>query len=567
MARPTDLTVLLIETPTLGDRSYLVHDGEVAFVVDPQRDIDRVLTLLEQHGVRLTHVFETHIHNDYVTGGLALAQRTGAHVPRQRRGRRLLRPHPRGGREVVEVGGRMRVTALATPGHTFTHLSFALSTRLPRPTSRSACSPAGRCSTARPAGPTCSAPSTPTPWSTTSTPRPTGSPSCCPTRRRSTRRTASAPSAPPPSPTPRLDHRPGEAVEPRPHPGRGDLRRGAAGRPRPVAGLLRAHGAGQRRRPRRARPAPSVGRRRDRAAPAHRGRRVGRRPAPPHRLRRRATPPARSTSASTAVSRPTSAGSSPGAPRSRSSARPPRTSPRRSASWSASASTAPPRTPPAARGLERPRARARSRRHLRRPRPGAPPPRGRRPRRTPRRRARRRAHRRRRQHPAARAAGTASTRCRPGRSGCTAPVATAPRSPPRCSTPPGAPSSRSTTPSTTPSRSACTSWGPTRDRAPPRRRRRRAHRAQPGCARRRRLDPGRPRAPRARPVPAQATTGSLVVVGVTSLAGAVTARRAGNVLLARGIAFGDVAIGGAVAGAHALVARSPSRCSWPPSRR
>jgi uncharacterized protein len=50
--------------------------------------------------------------------------------------------------------------------------------------------------------------------------------------------------------------------------------------------------------------------------------------------------------------------------------------------------------------------------------------------------------------------------------------------------------------------------------------------------------------------PAQATTGSLVVVGVTSLAGAVTARRAGNVLLARGFAFGTVAIGGAVGGAH-----------------
>ena len=52
----------------------------------------------------------------------------------------------------------------------------------------------------------------------------------------------------------------------------------------------------------------------------------------------------------------------------------------------------------------------------------------------------------------------------------------------------------------------------------------------------------------------QATTGSLVVVGVTSLAGAVTARRAGNVLLARGVAFGVVAIGGAVVGAHASAA-------------
>ena len=51
--------------------------------------------------------------------------------------------------------------------------------------------------------------------------------------------------------------------------------------------------------------------------------------------------------------------------------------------------------------------------------------------------------------------------------------------------------------------------------------------------------------------PVQATTGSLVVVGVTALIGAVTARRAGNVLLARGVTFGIVATGGAVLGARA----------------
>ena len=38
-------TVIPIETPTLGDRSYLVHDGEVAFVADAQRDIDPALDL------------------------------------------------------------------------------------------------------------------------------------------------------------------------------------------------------------------------------------------------------------------------------------------------------------------------------------------------------------------------------------------------------------------------------------------------------------------------------------------------------------------------------------------
>lgn len=49
----------------------------------------------------------------------------------------------------------------------------------------------------------------------------------------------------------------------------------------------------------------------------------------------------------------------------------------------------------------------------------------------------------------------------------------------------------------------------------------------------------------------QATTGSLVVVGITSLAGAITACRSGNVLLTRGIVFGLVAVGGAAAGAKA----------------
>ncbi|HTR92265.1 MAG TPA: TSUP family transporter [Trebonia sp.] len=50
---------------------------------------------------------------------------------------------------------------------------------------------------------------------------------------------------------------------------------------------------------------------------------------------------------------------------------------------------------------------------------------------------------------------------------------------------------------------------------------------------------------------AQATTGSLVVVGVTSLVGAITAYRSGNVLLTRGLAFGAVAIAGSAAGARA----------------
>jgi len=70
--------IVSIETPSLGDRSYLVHDGTVGLVVDPQRDIDRVEQAFRDAGVRLSHVAETHVHNDYVSGGLVLAQRLGA---------------------------------------------------------------------------------------------------------------------------------------------------------------------------------------------------------------------------------------------------------------------------------------------------------------------------------------------------------------------------------------------------------------------------------------------------------------------------------------------------------
>src|SRR5487761_923189 len=70
--------IVTIETPGLGDRSYMAHDGTVAVVIDPQRDFDRVLAVAEAEGVRITHVFETHIHNDYVTGGFALSAAVGA---------------------------------------------------------------------------------------------------------------------------------------------------------------------------------------------------------------------------------------------------------------------------------------------------------------------------------------------------------------------------------------------------------------------------------------------------------------------------------------------------------
>ncbi|MGN7247578.1 MBL fold metallo-hydrolase [Janibacter anophelis] len=120
--------IMTIETPSLGDRSYLAHDGDVALVVDPQRDIDRVLEVADEAGVRITDVFETHLHNDYVTGGLALARRLGARYHVNAADEVSFdRESIRDG-DVVEVSDAMRMRAIATPGHTFTHLSYALET-------------------------------------------------------------------------------------------------------------------------------------------------------------------------------------------------------------------------------------------------------------------------------------------------------------------------------------------------------------------------------------------------------------------------------------------------------
>ncbi|HVB43761.1 MAG TPA: MBL fold metallo-hydrolase [Streptosporangiaceae bacterium] len=115
-----------IDTPALGDRSYLATDGQVALVVDPQRDIDRVLAVAAERGVTITHVFETHLHNDYVTGGLALARQTGAAYHVNARDDVAFERTPVEDGDTIAVGESMTVTVLATPGHTFTHLSYAL---------------------------------------------------------------------------------------------------------------------------------------------------------------------------------------------------------------------------------------------------------------------------------------------------------------------------------------------------------------------------------------------------------------------------------------------------------
>ncbi|OBB57813.1 MBL fold metallo-hydrolase [Mycobacterium sp. 852013-51886_SCH5428379] len=119
------MDVSIIETSGLGDRSYLVAHHGVAVVIDPQRDIDRVLTLAEKGKVRITHVLETHLHNDYVSGGLELSRTAGAEyaVPAGDDVDYTRRAVADG--DIIDAGP-IQLEVLHTPGHTHHHVSYVL---------------------------------------------------------------------------------------------------------------------------------------------------------------------------------------------------------------------------------------------------------------------------------------------------------------------------------------------------------------------------------------------------------------------------------------------------------
>jgi len=96
--------------------SYFIGSMNSAFVVDPTRDIQNYLELAEKHGVNIEYIFETHRNEDYIIGSKELSKKTGAEIyhgdwPKFEYG------------NVAKDGdefrvGTLKVTVLATPGHT-----------------------------------------------------------------------------------------------------------------------------------------------------------------------------------------------------------------------------------------------------------------------------------------------------------------------------------------------------------------------------------------------------------------------------------------------------------------
>ncbi len=111
----------------VGDRSYMIvdQDGGRAAVIDAQRDAWTYLDEAERLGVKITHTFDTHVHNDFVSGSRALQELAGAKVVQPAGAEMEYTVHEVRDGDRVEVGG-FTVRALHTPGHTFHHTAYAL---------------------------------------------------------------------------------------------------------------------------------------------------------------------------------------------------------------------------------------------------------------------------------------------------------------------------------------------------------------------------------------------------------------------------------------------------------
>jgi hydroxyacylglutathione hydrolase len=103
----------------LAHASYLIGDEQTrtAAVVDPQRDVDQYLTFAAEHGLRIEHVFLTHLHADFIAGHLELRDRVGAKIYLGAAAKAEYSFVPLRDGDVVELG-RVRLKALETPGHT-----------------------------------------------------------------------------------------------------------------------------------------------------------------------------------------------------------------------------------------------------------------------------------------------------------------------------------------------------------------------------------------------------------------------------------------------------------------
>ncbi|MGZ4385374.1 MAG: MBL fold metallo-hydrolase [Gaiellaceae bacterium] len=109
----------------LGCASYVIADGGLAAVVDPKWEIEEYLALAGEHGFEIRFVLETHDHADHVSGRGRLSAATGATILVSQEGGLDYAHETLGDGRSIELG-RVRIQALATPGHRPEHTAYVV---------------------------------------------------------------------------------------------------------------------------------------------------------------------------------------------------------------------------------------------------------------------------------------------------------------------------------------------------------------------------------------------------------------------------------------------------------
>lgn len=109
----------------LAHSSYLLSCGDQCAIVDPQRDIDVYLQAAEDMGLNVTHILETHLHADFISGHIDLAAATGATIYAPKSAGCEFDHVPVSEGDTIQIGN-MTLTVLETPGHTPEHISYVV---------------------------------------------------------------------------------------------------------------------------------------------------------------------------------------------------------------------------------------------------------------------------------------------------------------------------------------------------------------------------------------------------------------------------------------------------------
>src|SRR5687767_3440494 len=111
----------------LGNSAYLIgsHATKKGILIDPLRDVDRYLAAASERGLTLTHVLDTHLHADFVSGNREIAHQIGALIGASAEAEIGFDHQPLTEDSVIDLGA-FQIRVMTTPGHSPEHISFLI---------------------------------------------------------------------------------------------------------------------------------------------------------------------------------------------------------------------------------------------------------------------------------------------------------------------------------------------------------------------------------------------------------------------------------------------------------